>query len=72
MEKSSDKKIETGLSKTFGIEWFSKSFLIDNKIKDIISIIKKNAGKLKKKRIKLDTKRAYKNYPLTSPEINKN
>lgn len=69
--KTGDKKIVTGLSRTFGIEWFSKSFLIDNKISNITDVIKKNAGELKKKRIKLDTKRAYKKYPLTSIEINK-
>ncbi len=65
------KDIETALSKIFGIEWFSEAVEVDNDVKEITKAIIKNAGKLKKKRIKLDTKRAYKEYPLTSPEINK-
>ncbi len=67
--RTSRRKIEEGLSKTFGIEWFSESFRIGNKIEEIIEVIKKDAKK--KKGIKLDTKRAYKGYPLTSMEINK-
>jgi len=70
-EKAGDKKIEEGLSHVFGISWYSKSFRIGNKPEEIIDVIKKNAGQLKKKRIKLDTKRDYKGYPLTSMELNK-
>ena len=63
------RRIEEGLSRTFGIEWFSESLLLGNKIEEITEAIRKNAKK--KKRIKLDTKRADKTYPLTSMEINK-
>lgn len=67
--KVSRKKIEDALSRTFGISWYSESILTGNKPREIISAIKKNAGK--KKSIKLDTKRAYKGYPMTSMELNK-
>ncbi len=69
--KTADEKIEAGLSKTFGIEWFSESLKTGNSTDEITEAIKKNAGGLAGKRIKLDTKRAYKGYPLTSVEINR-
>jgi len=62
-----EKKTISGLSKTFGIEWFSEAVLTGNSIEEITEAVRKKA----KKRFKLDTKRAYKEYPLTSPEINK-
>ncbi len=67
--KVGSKKIEGALSRIFGISWYSRSIRIGNKPEEIIREIKKNA--VKKKRIKLDTKRAYKEYPLTSMELNK-
>jgi thiamine biosynthesis protein ThiI len=67
--KTGRSKIEEGLSKTFGIEWFSESFYIKNRIEVITDTVMKNADR--KKTLKLDTRRAYKGYPMTSPEINK-
>jgi len=63
--------IEAGLLKTFGIEWFSESLRLGNEPEDILDAIVKNAGGLKKKSMKLETTRAYKQYPLTSVELNR-
>ncbi len=65
------RKIEAGLMKTFGVEWFSGSLRIGNKPREITDAILENAGELKKKSIKLETSRAYKQYPMTSIELNK-
>ena len=67
--KNGSKKIEDALSRTFGISWYSESILTGNKPKEIISALKRNATK--EKSIKLETKRSYKGYSLTSMELNK-
>ncbi len=67
--KTGNRRIEEGLSKTFGIEWFSEALIVKNEIEQITGTIIKHAPK--EKTVKLDTKRAYKAYPMTSPEINK-
>ncbi|NYZ77029.1 tRNA 4-thiouridine(8) synthase ThiI [Candidatus Micrarchaeota archaeon] len=66
-----NERIVDGLKRTFGIEWFSESLRTGNSIGEITDTITGNAGGMKKRKIKLDTKRADKKYPLTSMEISK-
>lgn len=56
------------LSRIFGIEWFAQCTEVDNSLE---SITEQSIKELKEeKTFKVDCSRSYKNYPLTSMEVN--
>ncbi len=59
------------LSKTFGVEWFSKAVKTGRKIDEISEAALMLAKPYKNLALKVETKRADKGYPLTSPEISR-
>ncbi|MEM4165845.1 MAG: tRNA uracil 4-sulfurtransferase ThiI [Candidatus Bilamarchaeaceae archaeon] len=59
------------LIKVFGVKWFSPAISVEKEINKIENEVKKIAEQYKNKKIKIETKRVDKKFPLTSLEISK-
>ncbi len=59
------------LANVFGIAWFAPIIISSTDIEEIKKIVVANTGRLLGKRIKVEASRSDKNYPMTSPEINR-
>jgi len=69
--KKTEEMINDKLSKVFGISWFSFAEVCKSDMKKIKPVvIKASKGKIKGKTFRIETKRAYKRFPLTSIETN--
>ena len=64
-----EKDAEDILSKTFGVEWFSRAGKTGRKIEEMTKAALKMAEPYRNLTLKVEAKRADKKYPLTSPEI---
>ena len=69
-EKFDRQKAADAISKVFGVDYFSFPFSCEPKVEKIQELILANSSSLIGRTIKVDTKRADKNFPLKSQELN--
>lgn len=70
-KNESAERICDKLKQVFGIKWLSPAFAIEKNLEILEKEIIKAAAPYKEKTIKIETKRADKNFPITSLEISK-